>query len=77
MGPDFVKPIEIVFRSQIVDGKFMTRDGTKIIPCSHYCKYIRNVDELSHEEIVEIANRYIEFQKQINEVLKVVDKLRM
>ena len=74
--PDFVQPIELIFRAKIIEDKFYTLDGVKIIPASHYCKYIRNIDELCHEELIEMARRVVEFQKQINEVLKVVDKLR-
>ena len=73
----FEKPLEVSFRSKIVDGKFFTLDEEKEVTAPYYSKYIKTYEDLTPVELNYILIKYSTYNKHLGQLSTFIDQIRM
>lgn len=72
----FEPPLNVSFRSKVVDGKFFTLDGDKEISSPWYAKFITSYEDLTDLEINYVLLRYSNINHQLGELRKIIDTMK-
>jgi len=72
----FDPPLNVSFRSKIVDGKFFTLDGDKEITAPWYARYIKSHDDLTRLELNYVLMRYSNLNKQLGDMSILLSKMK-
>lgn len=70
-------PLEIIFRSKIVDGKFFTLDGEKEVKTPSYARFINSVDDLTEIELNYILIKYSTYNKHLGQLARFIDQMKI
>lgn len=70
-------PINVSFRSLVQGGKFYTLDGLKEVQAPYYAKFIKSASDLSPVEINYIIIRYSRYNKQLGELAKYIENMKI
>lgn len=73
----FEKPLEITFRSKIVDGKFWTLDEAKEVLTPTYARFIRSIDDLTPVELNYILIKYSTYNKHLGQLRRFIDQMKI
>ena len=72
----FDPPLNVSFRSKVVDGKFFTLDGDKEISSPYYARWIKSAEDLTRLELNYVLLRYSNYNKQMGSMKILIDKMR-
>ncbi len=72
----FDPPLNVSFRSKVVDGKFFTLDGEKEVTAPYYTKFIENINQLTPIELHYILIRYSDINRKIGELSRFINTMK-
>lgn len=70
-------PLQVSFRSKIVEGKFFTLDGEKPVTAPYYTRFIKTIDDLTPIEINYIIIKYSRYNHNLQKLATFVDKMKI